>query len=157
MIRSKTVVIGGGFAAVKCARTLRKALANTSPCFSSVKKNHMVFHPMLADVSTSVSSVADFSFGGRLFSLGQGSRPGLDGLSLYIYFSPRCRATFFRHFLGSPVYLSASRQFSMSALEDQQCAAALMWTCVTMIYLMPAAILAMRLLAAGGLPEDELA
>jgi len=44
-----------------------------------------------------------------------------------------------------------------SALEDQQCAAALMWTCVTMIYLMPAAILAMRLLAAGGLPEDELA
>jgi putative membrane protein len=56
-----------------------------------------------------------------------------------------------------PVYLSTSRQFSMSALEDQQCAAALMWTCVTIIYLVPAAILTMRLLSAGGLSEDELA
>jgi len=45
----------------------------------------------------------------------------------------------------------------MPALEDQQCAAALMWTCVTIVYLVPAAILTMRLLAAGGLPEDELA
>ena len=32
-----------------------------------------------------------------------------------------------------------------------------MWTCVTIVYLVPAAILTMRLLAAGGLPEDELA
>jgi len=32
-----------------------------------------------------------------------------------------------------------------------------MWTCVAIIYLVPAAILTMRLLAAGGLPEDELA
>jgi len=45
----------------------------------------------------------------------------------------------------------------MPALEDRQCAAALMWTCVTIVYLVPAAILTMRLLAAGGLPEDELA
>jgi len=45
----------------------------------------------------------------------------------------------------------------MSTLEDQQCAAALMRTCVAIIYLVPAAILTMRLLAAGGLPEDELA
>jgi len=73
MIQSKIVVIGGGFAAVKCARTLRKALPREYfSCFSSVKK-HMVFHPIPADVSTYVPSVADFSFGGRLFSLGQGS------------------------------------------------------------------------------------
>jgi hypothetical protein len=31
-------------------------------------------------------------------------------------------------------------------LADQQCAAALMWTCVTIIYLIPAAILTNQLL-----------
>jgi NADH dehydrogenase FAD-containing subunit len=90
MIRSKIVVIGGGFAAVKCSRTFRKALPREyfSLLFFS-KKNHMVFHPMLADVSTSVSSVADFSFGRRLFSLGQGSRPGLDASRSSIWCPPR--------------------------------------------------------------------
>ena len=55
-----------------------------------------------------------------------------------------------------PVYLSASRQFGMSALDDQQCAAALMWTCVTIVYLVPAAILTTRLLAPKSASEDEL-
>jgi NADH dehydrogenase len=52
MIRSKIVVIGGGFAAVKSARTLRKELSHDD--FSIVlfsKENHMVFHPLLADVA----------------------------------------------------------------------------------------------------------
>ena len=40
-----------------------------------------------------------------------------------------------------PVYFSMPRQFGFSVLEDQQCAAALMWTCVTLVYLVPAAIL----------------
>ena len=31
-----------------------------------------------------------------------------------------------------PVYLSSPRQFGLTALEDQQCAGALMWTCVTL-------------------------
>jgi putative membrane protein len=44
-----------------------------------------------------------------------------------------------------PVFLSAPRSFGLSALEDQQCAGALMWTCVTVVYLIAAAILAVRL------------
>jgi len=55
-----------------------------------------------------------------------------------------------------PAYLSAPRLFSMSALEDQQCAGALMWTCVTIVYLMPATILTTRLLAARSFPKDAL-
>jgi putative membrane protein len=46
-----------------------------------------------------------------------------------------------------PVYFSTPRLFNFSVLEDQQCAAALMWTCVTIIYLVTAAILSSRLLA----------
>jgi putative membrane protein len=46
-----------------------------------------------------------------------------------------------------PVYLSSPRQFGMTALEDQQCAAALMWTCVTVVYLIAGTILATRLLS----------
>ncbi len=45
-----------------------------------------------------------------------------------------------------PVYCSAAHRFGMSVLEDQQCAGALMWTCVTIIYLVPAASLTTRLL-----------
>jgi putative membrane protein len=47
-----------------------------------------------------------------------------------------------------PLYLSTPRQFGISALEDQQCAAALMWSCVTILYLVPAAVLTTQLLAA---------
>jgi hypothetical protein len=46
-----------------------------------------------------------------------------------------------------PVYFSAPRLFGFSVLEDQQCAAALMWTCITLIYLVPAAIISTKLLA----------
>ncbi len=53
-------------------------------------------------------------------------------------------------------YLSTPRPFAISALEDQQCAGALMWTCVTVLYLLPAAILSTRLLAPWSLCESEL-
>jgi len=46
-----------------------------------------------------------------------------------------------------PGYLSSSRMFGFSALGDQQCAAALMWTCVTIVYLVVGTILTMRLLS----------
>jgi cytochrome c oxidase assembly factor CtaG len=46
-----------------------------------------------------------------------------------------------------PVYFSMPRHLGLSVLEDQQCAAALMWTCVTVVYLVPAAILSTRLLS----------
>src|SRR5579864_5370843 len=46
-----------------------------------------------------------------------------------------------------PVFLSSPRSFGFSALEDQQCAGALMWTCVTVVYLIAATIVAARLLS----------
>jgi len=45
-----------------------------------------------------------------------------------------------------PVYFSAAHRFEISVLEDQQRAGALMWTCVTILYLMPAASLTTRML-----------
>jgi putative membrane protein len=53
----------------------------------------------------------------------------------------------FSEHVAYPVYLSASRQSGLSVLADQQCAGALMWTCITIVYLVPAAILSTRLLA----------
>jgi putative membrane protein len=61
-----------------------------------------------------------------------------DILSGFLVFSER---------VAYPVYLSMPRHFGFSAMEDQQCAAALMWTFVTLIYLVPAAILSTRLLS----------
>lgn len=46
-----------------------------------------------------------------------------------------------------PVYFSASQPLGLSALEDQQCAGALMWTCVTLVYLIAGTVLAARLLS----------
>jgi putative membrane protein len=53
------------------------------------------------------------------------------------------------------VYLSTPKHFAISALEDQQCAGALMWTCVTIVYLLAAAVLTTRLLSARNRYEDE--
>jgi putative membrane protein len=61
-----------------------------------------------------------------------------DILSGFLLFSDR---------VAYPVYFSMPRHFGFSVLEDQQCAAALMWTCVTLVYLVPAAILSTRLLS----------
>ncbi len=46
-----------------------------------------------------------------------------------------------------PVFLSSPQSSGLSALEDQQCAGALMWTCVTVVYLIAAAIVTARLLS----------
>ncbi len=61
-----------------------------------------------------------------------------DILSGFLVFSDR---------IAYPVYFSMPHHFAFSVLEDQQCAAALMWTCVTLVYLVPAAILSIRLLS----------
>jgi putative membrane protein len=52
-----------------------------------------------------------------------------------------------------PVYLSSSQPFGLSPLEDQQCAGALMWTCVTVVYLIAGAIVTARLLSSRGSQE----
>jgi len=48
-----------------------------------------------------------------------------------------------------PVYFSMPHALGFAALEDQQCAGALMWTCVTVVYLIAGTVFAARLL----LPE----
>jgi putative membrane protein len=75
-----------------------------------------------------------------------------DILSGFLLFSDR---------VAYPMYFSMPRHFGVSVLEDQQCAAALMWTCVTLVYLVPAAILSTRLLSPrsfyrGDLVQSEL-
>jgi putative membrane protein len=61
-----------------------------------------------------------------------------DILSGFLVFSDR---------VAYPVYFSMPRHFGFSVIADQQCAAALMWSCVTLVYLVPAAILSTRLLS----------
>jgi putative membrane protein len=46
-----------------------------------------------------------------------------------------------------PIYFSSSHLLGLSPLVDQQCAAALMWTCVTIVYFVTGAILTMRFLS----------
>jgi NADH:ubiquinone reductase (H+-translocating) len=48
----RVVVVGGGFAAVQFAKTLRRKLrASECEIFLFNRENHMVFHPLLADVA----------------------------------------------------------------------------------------------------------
>jgi putative membrane protein len=49
-------------------------------------------------------------------------------------------------------YLSAPRILVSSPLQDQQCAAAMMWTCVTIIFLVPAVIVTVQMLSPGNAP-----
>jgi putative membrane protein len=46
-----------------------------------------------------------------------------------------------------PVLSSSPRPLGFSALEDQQCAGSLMWTCVTVVYLIAGAVFTARLLS----------
>lgn len=71
-----------------------------------------------------------------------------DVLSAFLVFSER---------IAYPVYLSTSRQSALSVLEDQQCAGALMWTCVTVVYLVTGTILSTRLLSPRSSRYGELA
>ena len=71
-----------------------------------------------------------------------------DILSGFLLFSDR---------IAYPMYFSMPRHFGFSVLEDQQCAAALMWTCVTLVYLVPAAILSTRLLSPRSLLYGDVA
>jgi putative membrane protein len=71
-----------------------------------------------------------------------------DVLSGFLVFSER---------VAYPVYRSMPRRFGLSVLADQELAGALMWTCVTVVYLVPAAILTTRLLAPRNPAADSLA
>lgn len=67
-----------------------------------------------------------------------------DILSGFLVFSER---------VAYPVYLSAAP--AAAVLEDQQRAGALMWTCVTLVYLVAGMILSTRLLQPGSALEDR--
>ena len=54
-----------------------------------------------------------------------------------------------------PVYFSSSHLFGFSALDDQQCAGALMWTSVTVVYLVAGTFLTMQLLSPS-LQENDM-
>ena len=57
--------------------------------------------------------------------------------------------------IAYPMYLCTPRQSGLSVLEDQQCAGALMWTCVTVVFLVAGTILSMQLLSLQTSREDE--
>jgi len=46
-----------------------------------------------------------------------------------------------------PSYLSTTQLFSLSPLEDQQCAGALMWVWITFAYLIPAVVITLQILS----------
>jgi cytochrome c oxidase assembly factor CtaG len=46
-----------------------------------------------------------------------------------------------------PAYLVGPRHFQISPLQDQECAGALMWVWVTIVYLVPAVYITMQILA----------
>jgi NADH dehydrogenase len=62
MAKARIIILGGGFAGVKCAKTLRSHL--TPSDFEIVLfslENHMVFHPLLAEVATASVSPKDMA------------------------------------------------------------------------------------------------
>jgi putative membrane protein len=50
-----------------------------------------------------------------------------------------------------PGYVSAARVFNLSPLQDQECAGAVMWVCITFAYLIPAVVITMQILALDGI------
>jgi putative membrane protein len=70
-----------------------------------------------------------------------------DILSGFLVFSDR---------IAYPVYLSTPGHSSLAVLEDQQSAGALMWTCVTIVYLVAGVIQSMELLAMPGRDRQRL-
>src|SRR6185295_3735409 len=69
-----------------------------------------------------------------------------DVLSGFLVFSER---------IAYPMYLSAPRHTSVFVLDDQQRAGALMWTTVTIVYVVAGAIVATRSLSRSSLRVNE--
>ncbi|MBZ0187391.1 MAG: FAD-dependent oxidoreductase, partial [Candidatus Obscuribacterales bacterium] len=58
--RRRIIILGGGFAGVKCAKTLRKLLSKEDvEIVLFNKENHMVFHPLLAEVASAAIKTKD--------------------------------------------------------------------------------------------------
>lgn len=73
-------------------------------------------------------------------------------IPLYLFFAtlPCDALSGFLSFCGRvvyPSYASVSSPLGLTALEDQECAAALMWVAVTIIFLVPAVLTTLRILS----------
>ena len=80
-------------------------------------------------------------------------------LYLFLATLPCDALSAFLAFCGRVVYssyLDAPRHFSLTPLQDQECAGALMWTCATFAYLIPAAIITTRLLSLSGVDGPRI-
>jgi putative membrane protein len=54
-----------------------------------------------------------------------------------------------------PIYLSTPRLLSLSPLQDQECAGALMWVWVTFAYLIPAVVITIKILSPANAPSQS--
>ncbi|MBX9693677.1 MAG: FAD-dependent oxidoreductase, partial [Cyanobacteria bacterium] len=59
MSDGRIIILGGGFAGVKCAQTLRKVLPKDAKIVVFNKENHMVFSPLLAEVASAAIKTKD--------------------------------------------------------------------------------------------------
>jgi putative membrane protein len=71
-----------------------------------------------------------------------------DALSAFLAFCDR---------VVYPSYISVLNPWNLSPIEDQECAAALMWVSVTIIFLVPAVIVTMQILSPQGSHSSEQA
>jgi len=150
----------------RCAlvRQVGKALAHPAVCWLGATATlvawHIPFVFMIALHSAMWHGIehASFLVTGLLFwwpvigSWSMGLRKPEWSILLYLFFAtlPCDILSGFLVFCDRvvyPVYLSSSRPFGLSPLQDQEYAAALMWTCVTVVYLIPGTIIAARLLS----------
>lgn len=70
-----------------------------------------------------------------------------DILSAFLVFCDR---------LVYPFYLSNPQLFSLSPLQDQECAGALMWVWVTFAYLIPAVVITMQVLSPSNVSSSDI-
>ena len=71
MAKKRVIILGGGFAGVKCARTLLKSdLKDQLEVIVFNRQNHMVFHPLLAEIASAALQVQDVAAPLRQMLLG---------------------------------------------------------------------------------------
>ena len=142
---------------------LRRVFANPAVCFLSATAVLLIWHlPRSFDLAMRsdtwhVIELASFLVGGILFwwplarCWSRSGRPLRWWQPLYLFLGtlPCDVLSAFLAFCDRvvyPCYLHAERPVSLSALQDQEYAGALMWVAVTIAYLIPAVILTIVLL-----------
>jgi putative membrane protein len=153
-----------GFLATPLARRLRSVFTNPVLCWLAgtvaVIGWHLPVAFQLGMRSHWVHSIEDGSFlmVGLLFwspivqSLPSATRSPRWSMALYLFLAtlPCDILSAFLVFcnrLVYPFYLSTPQLFSLAPLEDQECAGALMWVCVTFAYLIPAVAITVQMLS----------